>query len=116
MCIPTSLFPVVCPAQIRDQTDPQFGLEIMMIIPHLCCHGARNCIVRVTQFLEAVILPTAPKRPLYNQEIFKVRLVLSAYRCLINSRLRLRSEDKGDRFLPPRRQVNVQHFALCFCS
>ena len=47
------------------------------------------------------MLATAPKRLLYNQEIFKVRWVLSVYRCLINSGLRLRSEDKGDRFLPP---------------
>ena len=75
----------------------------MMIIPHLCCHGDRNRTVRATQFLEAAILETAPKRPLYNQEIFKVWWALSVYRSLINSRLRLRSEDKGDRFLPPRR-------------
>jgi len=101
MCIPTSLSPVVCPAQIRGQTYLQFGPEIMMIIPHLCCHGDRNCTVRVIHFLEAVILATALKLPLYNQEIFKVRWVLSAYLCLIHSRLRLRSADKGDRFLPP---------------
>jgi hypothetical protein len=71
MSIPTSLCPAVCPAQIRGRTDPQFGLETMMIIQHLCCHEDRNRTVWVTQFLEAVILATAPKRPLYNQEIFR---------------------------------------------
>jgi hypothetical protein len=73
MSIPTRISPVVCPAQIRGRTDPQFGLETMMIIPHLCCHGDRNRTVWATQFLEAVILATAPKRPSYNQEISKVR-------------------------------------------
>jgi hypothetical protein len=68
-------------------------------------------------WFSAVMIATAPKCPLCNRKFLRGDGgLLTARRCLINSGLELRFDDKGDRILPSWRQVNVQHFALCFCS